>query len=120
MNRLAAVRIYCLLAWCSLIALSMLPPAAGWAQEPPTFKLLARGGKWFPEVIEVPANTRFRLEITNQNAGPEEFESKELHKELVLAPGVTRVLVFAPMKPGTYPFFGEFHPDTARGRIVAK
>ena len=90
------------------------------AQGLPTFKLLARDGKWFPEVLEVPANTRFRLEITNQNAGPEEFESKELHQELVLAPGVTRVLVFAPMKSGTYPFFGEFHPQTARGRIVVK
>ena len=109
-----------LLASCSLICLSMLSIDAVQAQAPPTFKLLAREGKWFPEAIEVPANTRFRLEITNQNAGPEEFESKELHKELVLAPGVTRVLVFAPMKPGTYPFFGEFHPQTARGRIVAK
>ena len=98
----------------------MLSIDAVQAQELPTFKLVARDGKWFPEVLAVPANTRFRLEITNQNAGPEEFESKELHKELVLAPGVTRVLVFAPMKPGTYPFFGEFHPQTARGRIVVK
>jgi len=109
-----------LLAWCSLVCLLLLSIDAVQAQEPPTFKLVARDGKWFPEVLEVPANTRFRLEITNQNAGPEEFESKELHKELVLAPGVTRVLVFAPMKPGTYPFFGEFHPQTARGRIVVK
>ncbi|MBI3371873.1 MAG: cupredoxin domain-containing protein [Betaproteobacteria bacterium] len=109
-----------MLAWCSLVSLSMLSSDAGWAQDLPTFTLVARDGKWFPEVLEVPANTRFRLEITNQNAGPEEFESKELHKELVLAPGVTRVLVFTPMKPGTYPFFGEFHPQTARGRIVAK
>ena len=114
------MHVFRLLTWCSLIALCMLSIAAGWAQEPPTIKLVARDGKWFPAVLEVPANTRFRLEITNQNAGPEEFESKELHKELVLAPGVTRVLVFAPMKPGTYPFFGEFHPETARGRIVAK
>ncbi len=108
------------LASCFLICLSMSAFHAVEAQDLPTFKLVAREGKWFPEVIEVPANTRFRLEITNQNAGPEEFESKELHKELVLAPGVSRVLVFAPMKPGTYPFFGEFHPQTARGRIVVK
>ena len=109
-----------LLAWCSLICLSMFSIAAVQAQDLPTFKLVARDGKWFPEVLDVPANTRFRLEITNQNAGPEEFESKELHKELVLAPGVSRVLVFAPMKPGTYPFIGDFHPQTARGRILVK
>jgi hypothetical protein len=29
-------------------------------------------------------------------------------------------LVFAPLKPGTYPYFGEFHPDTAKGRIIAR
>jgi len=114
------MRIFRLLASYSLICLSMLSIDAVQAQELLTFKLLAREGKWFPEVLEVPANMRFRLEITNQNAGPEEFESKELHKELVLAPGVTRVLVFAPMKPGTYPFIGEFHPQTAHGRIVVK
>src|SRR3989337_61281 len=114
------MRMFRLLACCCWASLSMLSSSAVFPQDLPTIKLVARDGKWFPEVIEVPANTRFRLEITNQNAGPEEFESKELHKELVLAPGVTRVLVFAPMKPGTYPFFGEFHPQTARGRIVVK
>ena len=60
------------------------------------------------------------LEITNRNAGPEEFESTELRKETVLAPGVTRKIMFAPLKAGRYPFFGEFHPDTAKGEIVAK
>lgn len=114
------MRMIRLLACFSLIVPSLLGSGAAGAQEPPTFKLVARDGRWFPEVLEVPANTRFRLEITNQNAGAEEFESKDLRKELVLAPGVTRVLVFAPMKPGTYPFFGEFHPGTARGRIIAK
>ena len=114
------MRIFRLIASCFFICLPILANDAVQAQELPTFKLVARDGKWFPEVLEIPANTRFRLEITNQNPGPEEFESKELHKELVLAPGVTRVLVFAPMKPGTYPFFGEFHPQTARGRIVVK
>lgn len=90
------------------------------ADELPTFRLIARDGRFHPETIEVPAGKRFRIEVTNQNAGPEEFESLELRKELVLAPGVTRTVVFAPLKPGSYPFFGEFHPQTARGRIVAR
>jgi plastocyanin len=90
------------------------------AEEISTFKLIAKNGRFYPETIEMPAGQRFRLEITNQNAGPEEFESRELHKELVLAPGVTRTVVFAPLKPGIYSFFGEFHPDTAKGQIVVK
>jgi len=36
------------------------------------------------------------------------------------SPGVTRSLVFFPMKPGSYKFFDDFHPETGQGRIVAK
>ncbi len=101
-------------------ALVCLIASAARAEEPPTFKLLARDGRFEPETIEVRAGQRFRLEVTNQNLGPEEFESHELRKELVLAPGVSRTLVLGPLKPGSYAFFGEFHPRTAKGRIVAK
>jgi hypothetical protein len=83
-------------------------------------KLTARNGRFYPETVEAPAGTRFKIVITNEGPGPEEFESIELRKETVLAPGVTRSVVFAPLKPGVYRFFGEFHPDTAQGRIVVK
>lgn len=90
------------------------------AGDMPTFLLVMKDGRLFPETIEVPAQTRFRLEIRNEGPGATEFESLELRKETVLAPGVTRKLVFAPMKPGSYKFFDEFHPETAQGWIVAK
>jgi hypothetical protein len=90
------------------------------ADEMPTIQLLMKDGRLFPETLEVPANTRFRLQIRNEGPGAAEFESLELRKETVLAPGVTRVLVFHPMKPGTYKFFDEFHQATAQGKIVAK
>ncbi|NMG73821.1 cupredoxin domain-containing protein [Aromatoleum diolicum] len=88
--------------------------------EMPTFEVIAENGHLMPETIEVPANTRFRLTLINRNAGPEEFETTRPFKELVVGPGVTRSTIFPPLKPGTYPFFGEFHPDTAKGRFVAK
>lgn len=90
------------------------------AEDMPTFKLLMKAGRFFPQTVEVPANTRFRLEVTNEGPGATEFESTELKKELVLAPGVTRSLVFVPMKPGSYKFFDDFHPEAGLGRIVAK
>ncbi|KAB2921065.1 MAG: cupredoxin domain-containing protein [Dechloromonas sp.] len=98
----------------------LLNAAAACADDMPTFLLVMKDGRLFPETIEVPAMTRFRLEIRNEGPGATEFESLELRKETVLAPGVTRKLVFHPMKPGSYKFFDEFHPDTAQGRIVAK
>ena len=90
------------------------------ADELPTFKLQMKDGRFIPETIEVPANTRFRLEVKNEGPGATDFESLELKKELVLAPGVTRSLVFFPMQPGSYKFFDDFHPSTGQGRIIAK
>ncbi|MHB9102344.1 MAG: cupredoxin domain-containing protein [Sulfuricella sp.] len=102
------------------LALAAALPLTAVADELPTFQLTAKGGRFFPETIEAPAGKKFRIAIKNEGPGPEEFESIELRKETVLAPGVTRTLVFAPMKPGIYKFFGEFHPDTAKGQIVVK
>jgi uncharacterized protein (DUF58 family) len=90
------------------------------AQELPSFHLLIRDGRFVPTTLEVPANTRFRLLIKNEGPGAEEFESVTLRKEKVLAPGASSFLIFQPLKPGTYKFFGDFHPDTAQGQLVAK
>ncbi len=94
--------------------------AAALADEIPSYNLTIKAGRFVPETLEVPANTKFRLLIKNEGPGPEEFESLELKKEKVLAAGASSFLIFQPLKPGSYPFFGEFHPETARGRIVAR
>lgn len=90
------------------------------ADDMPTYKVLMKDGRIYPEAVEVAANVRFRLEVKNEGPGATEFESLELKKELVLAPGVTRTMVFFPLKPGTYKFFDDFHPETGQARIVAK
>lgn len=90
------------------------------AADMPTFSLAIRAGHFVPAEIEVPANTRFRLLIKNEGPGAEEFESIELRKEKVLGPGASSFLIFQPLKPGSYKFFGDFHPQTAQGRIVVK
>jgi len=86
----------------------------------PAYKLIIKAGYFQPETITVPAHTRFKIVISNLGPGPEEFESKALRKESVIAQGVTRSVVFAPLKPGRYPFFGEFHMQTAQGIIFVK
>jgi hypothetical protein len=98
----------------------LLCPLALQAQDLPSFNLTIKAGRFYPETLEVPANTKFRLLLKNEGPGPEEFESIELRKEKVLAPGVSSFLIIQPLKPGTYKFFGDFHPDTAQGRFVAK
>ena len=49
-----------------------------------------------------------------------EFESYELNREKVI-PGLSKGVVFiGPLRPGRYPFFGEFNQKTAQGVIVAE
>ena len=103
-----------------LVAVAALATAPVHADDLPTYTLVMRAGRFVPETIEVPANTKFRLILKNEGPGAEEFESIELRKEKVLAPGASSFLIFQPLKPGSYKFFGEFHPDTAQGRFVAK
>ncbi len=105
----------------SLVAL-ILGSALGlaWADDMPTFRLTAREGRFEPAERVVPQGVKFRLEITNAGRDPVEFESLELRKEKVLAPGVSSTLVFRPMEPGRYRFFDDFHQTTGQGAIVAR
>jgi plastocyanin len=90
------------------------------AEESVTVHLRIRDGQFDPQAIEVPAGKRVRLLIRNDGPGASEFESRELRKEKVLGPGARSFVVIAPLAPGTYPFFDDFHPDTGNGRIVAR
>ena len=110
-----------------LVAAS-LALAAGWfasaaaaqAADLPTFKLEMNDGKLNPTRIEVPAGQRIKIEVHNIGKGAAEFESIQLRKEKMLAPGASSFVVIAPMQPGEYKFFDDFHMATAQGVIVAK
>lgn len=90
------------------------------AAEPPTFQIVAKGGKLSPERIEVPAGQRIKLVIRNEGPGPIEFENLDLRIEKVLAPGASSFLVTPPLKPGAHTFIDEFHADTASMQLIAK
>ena len=73
-----------------------------------------------PDLLEVKANERFKVRVTNEDATSEEFESKSMIIEKFLGPKRSMTITLGPLKPGTYDFFGDFHPQTAKGRITAK
>jgi plastocyanin len=101
--------------------LAVLPAGAG-AQTPapPEIALTIEQHKFTPEEIKVKAGQAFVLVITNKDATPEEFESKELRVEKVIPANKSLKLRMPGLKPGTYKFFGEYHEATAQGRIVAE
>jgi plastocyanin len=86
----------------------------------PTFEIVIKNHKFDPATLEVPANKKVRLIVKNQDPTPEEFESYELNREKVIAGNSQAIIFIGPLEPGTYPFFGEFNPATAQGKIIVK
>ena len=104
-----------------LMLAALSPSEIAHAQEAmPVFSIKALGGILEPALIEVPAGTRFKIEIENEGSDPVEFESTELHVEKVLAGGAKSYVVINALKPGTYTFFDDFHPDTGKVQVVVK
>jgi hypothetical protein len=86
----------------------------------PIIEIEIRNHLFFPDTIKIPADTKIKLMIHNQDPSSEEFESYELNREKVI-PGKSRATIFiGPLHPGEYPFFGEFFPKTAQGKVIVK
>lgn len=105
----------------ALCAAFMLAPVCAAARaEDPTFRIEFKDGVTSPLRLEVPAKTRFRLELVNLGQTPAEFESLELRKERVIAPQSQTVMVIRSLDPGEYRFFDDFHPSGAPAILIAK
>ncbi|GAB4165916.1 MAG: hypothetical protein Tsb006_5410 [Rickettsiaceae bacterium] len=76
--------------------------------------------KFSPEIIEAPAGRKLRITVHNQDSTIEEFESFELKREKIILGNSKAVIILAPLKPGEYKFFGDFHQDTAQGKIIVR
>ncbi|HTV34206.1 MAG TPA: cupredoxin domain-containing protein [Methylocella sp.] len=90
------------------------------AADEPIFTITFKDGALSPNRLEVPANTRFQLQLVNDGDTPVEIESNELHKEKVVAPKTASTLIIRTLDPGEYPFFDDFHPETPPALLVAK
>ncbi len=104
---------------CIFVGVASVPIGAAFA-DTPSFWLTVRNHQFEPTDLEIPADTKIALVVTNADATPEEFESIELHREKVVAGGQAITVFIGPLRPGRYEFFGDFHPDSARGHIVVK
>lgn len=85
-----------------------------------SFTLTIKDHQFSPATLEVPAGKKIKLVVKNEDKTPEEFESDDLHREKIVGAGKEITLSVGPLKPGTYKFFGEFNPKTAKGELIAK
>lgn len=90
------------------------------AADVPVFELAIKNHRFEPERLVIPAETKVRLLVHNQDATPEEFESHELNREKVIVGNSSATIYVGPLDAGEYPFFGEFNSATAQGVLVAE
>ena len=88
--------------------------------KPPIIEIEIRNHLFHPDVITIPADTKVKLIVYNRDATPEEFESFELNREKVIMGNAKAVIFIGPLPAGEYPFFGEFNPNTALGKIIVQ
>lgn len=111
------------MAGTSTIVLGVLllaAPMFASAADEVTLKLRAHNGQFDPMILQAPAGKKIRIEISNTGTMPIEFESLDLHKEKVLAPGGQSVVVIVPQQAGRYAFFDDFNPKSAHGVLEVK
>jgi hypothetical protein len=101
----------------SLVGISSVA-AAGDVAEP--YVLTIQNNRFQPTDIAIPADTKIQLIVKNADATAEEFESSDLNREKVVVGGGQIKVFIGPLPAGRYEFFGDFHPDTARGHIVVQ
>lgn len=102
----------------STALLALLPAFAMAADN--EFAITIKDHKFSPSEVRVPAGQKVKLIIENQDSTPEEFESHELNREKIIAPRSKAAIWIGPLKPGKYPFMGEFNQATAKGVVIAE
>ena len=105
-------------ALVALVAL-LLAAAAPALADTPEVSIAIKGQEFVPSEVQVPAGTKIKLAVRNEDSMPAEFESTQLHREQVVVGGQQITIYVGPLDPGSYEFFDDFHPQS-RGHLIAK
>jgi plastocyanin len=100
----------------ALLAVALAGPARA---EDAAVVIAIKNHQFVPGTVEIPAGTKVKITVRNEDDTTSEFESVDFHREKVVQPGHEIVVFVGPLDPGSYEFFDDFHPDT-RGHLIAK
>ena len=95
-------------------------PLSVQAQEALTIEITIKNHRFEPSEVKVPVGKPLLLVVKNQDASAEEFESKSLKIEKVIAGNSEGRFRVRALTAGRYSFIGEFHEATAKGVIIAE
>ncbi len=107
--------------WLTGVALlGLAATTAAWAANMPEYKLVIRNQQFAPTTLKVPANTKFKVLVTNEDGTSSEFESSDFNREKIVLPGRTVTVFIGPLAKGQYKFFDDFHPHTGNGVLIVE
>ena len=106
----------------SFLVLAAIAAFAGpaWAADSAQLQLTLRDHRFEPAELKAPAGGPLEITLRNEDRTAEEFESRELKVEKVVAGGKSIVIRLRALQPGRYKFYGEFHEKTAQGVLVVE
>ena len=100
----------------AVLSLGLAMPALA---DDPAFQIIIKSNRFEPSEVRIPAGTKVKLVVRNDNQTTSEFESNQFHREKVVGPGQAITVYVGPLDPGSYEFFDDFHPQT-RGHLIVK
>jgi plastocyanin len=85
---------------------------------PRTINIIIKDHRFEPAELTLMPQDKVILRVTNTDSSAEEFESVHLKREKVVPGNGTIDIGVGPLRPGVYDFFGDYHKDTAQGKII--
>jgi hypothetical protein len=104
----------------ALAALGLAIAGGARAEDLATYSITLKDHRFTPAELHVPSGKPFFVVVTNQDDTADEFEMNAPAVEKVIPAGVQGRVRIRPLGPGRFPFFGDFHRDTAQGAIVSE
>src|SRR5262245_7388885 len=90
------------------------------AKAEPAIDVTIKDHRFTTSEMHVPAGKPAVLNVKNDDATAEEFDSSALKVEKVIGGGKQGTVRLRPLDPGRYPFVGEYHEDSAKGVVIAE
>jgi plastocyanin len=103
-----------------LVAAALAAGFGASAASETALQLSIKDHRFEPASLSARAGEPIAIIVKNFDATPEEFESKALKIEKVVAGNGEITVRVRPLKAGRYAFAGEYHEETAKGELVVE